>query len=197
MACNQQQYNCFCRTNKENLEQKYLLWGKNCGSTTPEVYNPWWNSPEPYFPLAFSNEDTHPSLTSLESRQGATAPGMNRACTITLTSLQNYRGGHVVIWTHWERQPTGESQKFPSPQLNSDSIVKWMLTIKKFQKFIMFGGLIDLGLSGCLLLEVLAGWFARFAFTFPPESLSLVISVIDFFVKLFEYIFIEFLLVWF
>lgn len=61
MACKQQQYNCLCRPKKENLQQKCLLLKKNCSSSTPEVYNPWWNSPEPYLPLAFSNEDAHPA----------------------------------------------------------------------------------------------------------------------------------------
>lgn len=91
MACNQQQYNCISRTNQENLKQKCFLLRKNCSSSTPEVCNPWWNSAEPYLLLAFSDEDTHPR------RWCATAEGMNCAWTITLVSLQNCRGGCVVI----------------------------------------------------------------------------------------------------
>ena len=143
VACNQQQYYCICRTSKENVKQKWLLLRKYCGSSAQELYSPHWNSPKPYFLLALSNENSHASLTRHRSRRYAAEQGVYGACTIALVSLQSYGGGHVVILTQWERQCTGEIQKFPTPHLNSDFVVKWVMRnhcITVFQPFISLRG---------------------------------------------------------
>lgn len=125
MTCDQQQYYHICRTSKENVKQKWLLlW--HCGWSAPELYNPEWNSPEPYFPLSLSNEGSHASLRRHRSGRCAAEQGAYSAGTIALVSRQSYRGGHVVILTRWERQCSGEIQKSPAPHLNSDFVVKWV-----------------------------------------------------------------------